>query len=124
MVGHSQGGAAAALACDERVVAACSIKGLLMVGSESPLEMDGMRWVPPVPLVRLVHADKDAVVSPNMIRQVAQRWNAPLDVLASELQAPSAHYNEDDIAHDFMTKSLIEQLAAIFTSFLKECQNV
>lgn len=36
LVGHSQGGAASANACVDRVVAASNIKGLLMMGSENP----------------------------------------------------------------------------------------
>ncbi|MDP2438773.1 MAG: alpha/beta hydrolase [archaeon] len=122
LVGHSQGGAAVALACVPRVVEACRVRGLLLVGSESPLEMDGMQWAPRVPVSRIVHADKDAVVSSNMMRQVSQRWGVPLLLLDSGLSSYAAHYNDDDIAHDFMTKILIEQLVPIFISFLSDCQ--
>ena len=121
MVGHSQGGCAAFLACRDRVVNAWGVKGLLLVGSESPLEMDGMDWIPRVPLVHIVHADKDAVISPNQMRQVAQRWQVPFTLLDSQLPIPSAHFNDDDIAHDFMTKALIQQLAPLLTGFLQDC---
>ena len=56
LIGHSQGGAASAHACTDRVVASAHIHGLLMLGSENPQSHDGMSWVPKVPQIEIVHA--------------------------------------------------------------------
>lgn len=122
MCGHSQGGCVAALACTDRVVEANNIHGLLMIGSESPLEMDGMNWVPRVPHIKVIHAQNDAVISPNMIKQVAERWHVPLVMLDSKVEIGSPHYNDDDIGHDFLAKDLVEPLTNLFIEFLSECE--
>jgi hypothetical protein len=124
LAGHSQGGAAVALACKPDVVQACHIVGLLLIGAESPLEMDGMAWTPRVPLTEIIHAADDGVISLNMIRQVAQRWQVPLTVLDSKVPKFAEHYNQDDIAHDFLSKCLIEPLVTHFLSFLQRCETL
>ena len=107
LVGHSQGGAASAHACVDRVVAAANVKGLLMLGSENPCTMDGMDWRPCVRHLQLVHAVGDAVIGLGDIRRVAARWDAPLVELTSNVKHGSVDCWGDDVHHDFLAKDLM-----------------
>eukprot|EP01094_Clydonella_sp_ATCC50884_P014814 TRINITY_DN25392_c0_g1_i1.p1 TRINITY_DN25392_c0_g1~~TRINITY_DN25392_c0_g1_i1.p1 ORF type:complete len:445 (-),score=107.56 TRINITY_DN25392_c0_g1_i1:76-1410(-) len=108
LVGHSQGGAASALACTDRIVEACNIQGLMLLGSESPLSLDGMAWTPRVPHLRIVHARGDGVITLQEMSVVAQRWErAQLTVLESAVRPGSVDCYKDDIHHDFVSKDLM-----------------
>jgi predicted alpha/beta hydrolase family esterase len=61
LVGHSQGGAASAYACEERIVNSQNIKGLLLIASENPKSFDAMNWVPVVKNIQFIHAHGDQV---------------------------------------------------------------
>jgi hypothetical protein len=122
VVGHSQGGAAASLLCTDRVVRSARIVGLLLIGSESPLEMDGMDFVPPVKNIEIIHAKHDVVVSCNYVHQIAQRWGVPLTILPSRSEEYFPLPNEDDIHHDFLSQDLLFPLLDRFRMFLDRCE--
>lgn len=122
LVGHSQGGAASAHACKDRVVEAMNIKGLLMVGSENPMSMDGMEWTPAVPFKQLVHAVGDKVIHLSDIKRCATAWDAQLFELESNVEAGVVDCWGDDVNHDFLAKDLIQSVTHIFREFLEVCE--
>lgn len=123
LVGHSQGGAASAHACKDRVVEAMNIKGLLMVGSENPMSMDGMGWIPAVPLKQMVHAVGDKIISLSDIKRCAIAWDAQLYELESNVEAGAMDCWGDDVNHDFLAKDLIQSVTQIFREFLEICES-
>merc|ERR1712137_1126942 len=104
-----------------RIVDAIPIRGLLMLGSENPLWLDGMDWRPPVPQLRLVHAIGDKVISINDIRSLAEHWNLQMDELTSTVAGGARDAFGDDINHEFIAKDLIQQAVSIFSDFLDTC---
>lgn len=122
-VGHSQGGAAAAHACTPRVCDALDVRGLLMLGSENPLSMDGMDWRPPVPHLRIVHAAGDRVIYASDIRRVAERWRVPLTELASSVEAGATDADGDDIHHEFLARDLMLGVVGIASALLDACRD-
>ena len=117
LAGHSQGGAASAYACTDRVVRAMNVTGLFMAGSESPA-LDAMNWVPRVPHIAIVHAAGDRNIYPATIEEVAARWNVPVTILTSTVRDGSRDHQGDDICHDFLQKDLMDALVKHWTSFL------
>jgi predicted esterase len=112
LIGHSQGGAACAQACaNPRVIRAAQICGLVMLGSESPIERVTQEHrnplledevsserVPscgtkepelvfherpqlPSHQVLIVHAKSDRVISWKQMEQLAARWSVPFVLL-------------------------------------------
>jgi len=124
LVGHSQGGAASSLVCTPRVIngaVSARVVGLLLLGSESALELDGMDWTPPVKHVRVVHAVGDGVISFPHMKHVAEKWGVPLSALTSNVPAATRDINGDCIHHDFLAKDLISAVAGIYADFLDLC---
>lgn len=119
LVGHSQGGAASSLACTDRVVQSCNVKGLLLFGSECPLSLDSMNWVPKPPKGLIVHAEGDRVISIGEMEETARRWDFEFKALKSTVASGQRDCWGDDINHDFTAKDLIIQATAIFREFLQ-----
>jgi len=120
LVGHSQGGAASSLAATPRVVDSIPVKGLLLLGSENPLSLDGMNWVPTPPVRGIVHAAGDHVISCSELRSVAQRWGFPFHQVESEVQGGKKDCWGDDIHHDFLARDLMNSVVAIYEQFLDQ----
>ena len=118
MAGHSQGGAAAALACTPRMVTAMDIKGLFMLSSESPVVRDGMAWTPTVPHIRLVHSVGDALIKIQEMEPTAAAWGVPLVRLESACSAGAHDCEGDDINHDCLAKDLIHAACDEFQTLL------
>lgn len=122
LVGHSQGGACSSLACTNRVVQSANIKGLMLLGSESPLTLDAMNWVPMVEHCGIVHATKDNVIDISEMRRVAKKWGLMLMELDSNVEKGAQDCWGDDIHHDFLAKDLLTQVVSLFQDFLVTCQ--
>jgi pimeloyl-ACP methyl ester carboxylesterase len=143
LVGHSQGGAACAQACTEKVVIGAKIRGLAMLGSESPVEMlpppymmgipdaehdaqePAQRVVvhidkPPLAAenILLVHSARDAVVHHEQIRQLAQAWGVPYIHLESPARADYYCSWSDDVQHDFIACDLLKQVLVTLSEFM------
>jgi hypothetical protein len=118
LAGHSQGGAASSLVCSPRVVEAAHIRGLFVAGAESARHLDGMTWVPPVPHVQLVHAERDGVIGASHLQAQAKAWDVPLTLLHSAVEYGSRDCWGDDIHHDFLSKELMEGVVHHFGAFL------
>ena len=122
LIGHSQGGAASCLACTERVVNNYPISGLLLFGSENPLSLDAMDWIPPFPKEKMlfVHSEGDYVISIGEIENVTKRWNCDLIQLNSTVKHGERDCWGDDIHHDFIAKDLMNSAVDILKNFLSQ----
>lgn len=107
VVGHSQGGAAVAQVCTERVCRTVPLRGLFMIGAESPLELDGQDWTPATPHTLLVHAEGDRVIHPSSAECMARTWNTQLVLVPSAVAAGAKDCWGDDINHDFLGVSSV-----------------
>eukprot|EP00009_Paramoeba_aestuarina_P015538 CAMPEP_0201532824 /NCGR_PEP_ID=MMETSP0161_2-20130828/51416_1 /ASSEMBLY_ACC=CAM_ASM_000251 /TAXON_ID=180227 /ORGANISM="Neoparamoeba aestuarina, Strain SoJaBio B1-5/56/2" /LENGTH=202 /DNA_ID=CAMNT_0047936455 /DNA_START=84 /DNA_END=692 /DNA_ORIENTATION=+ len=119
--GHSQGGAASSLASESNVVQSCNITGLFLMGSESPLSLDGMGWVPVVPHIQILHAKNDKVIPVHDMQRVAERWECEFIEMNSVTQSFAQSWEGDDICHDFLAKDLVLPLLEYFEDFLANC---
>eukprot|EP01038_Epipyxis_sp_PR26KG_P007674 gene7674-10443_t len=147
LIGHSQGGAAAAQCCSEKVVKGGNIKGLIMIGSESPIEklpnqfdyedndnnnrnnnnnnndlihLDRPRALDPNQIM-LIHSDKDRVISHLQIQQLSEFWGGvPYFNLVTNSKAENELYCDwaDDVQHDFMALDLLPNLLHLINNFL------
>jgi pimeloyl-ACP methyl ester carboxylesterase len=122
LVGHSQGGAASAFACTDRVVQAGNIVGLLMLGSENPRALDGMGWAPSPARTLIVHAEGDGVISSGELADVAKAWGCQFVELQSSVRARQRDWEGDDINHDFLSRDLMESCMQLFEEFLNDCK--
>jgi pimeloyl-ACP methyl ester carboxylesterase len=127
IAGHSQGGAASAAACRRpSVVRAANVQGLYMIGSESPLSLhDGVREAPSVPHVAIVHASRDAVIGLGEIDNLVNIWREYRDdidylVLDSKIPRRTSDCFNDDVAHDFLSRDLLEASTDHFDQFLSQ----
>eukprot|EP00658_Telonema_sp_P-2_P064676 TRINITY_DN5383_c0_g1_i1.p1 TRINITY_DN5383_c0_g1~~TRINITY_DN5383_c0_g1_i1.p1 ORF type:complete len:341 (+),score=59.47 TRINITY_DN5383_c0_g1_i1:198-1220(+) len=118
LVGHSQGGAAAAHACTDRVVSAQRVRGLMMLGSESPMSHDGMDWTPQCEQIHIVHALGDNVIGVDELRRCAAAWQAQMTELESTVPKGAADCWGDDINHDFLAKDLMVRVVELFRDCL------
>ena len=122
LVGHSQGGAASATACTEKLCACLNICGLLMLGSEDPTYLDNMNWVPKcVKNVKIVHATGDGVIGIEPLRNCARRWSCMFVELTSDDKYGSKDKWNDDVNHDFLSKDLMRKVKNEFISFIRNC---
>jgi hypothetical protein len=123
LVGHSQGGAVSSVACVDRVVENCNIKGLLLYGSECPIALDRMTWVPKVDHGLIVHAKGDKVISIGEMKETARLWNFKFKKLKSAVPGGERDCWGDDINHDFTAKELMYSAVQILEEFLQTCGN-
>lgn len=126
LVGHSQGGAACAVALEwgsgtaAGVAERANVCALLMLGSESPLQLDGMRAAPRLSSrsalhdhgagcqpITIVHAEGDKVIAARHLRRVAQQWGAGYVELRSNVEFGAKDGWGDCIHHDFLAKDLM-----------------
>lgn len=121
-VGHSQGGAAAAYACTDRLCAAWDVRGLLMIGSENPLSLDNMDWRPKVPNLHILHATGDNVIPCESLRRCAEQWGCQFTELSSSIPEGAKDRWGDDINHDFLAPDLIRGVTLHFNAFLDGCE--
>lgn len=122
LVGHSQGGAASATACTDKLCKSRNICGLLMLGSENPISLDKMNWVPQVENMKIIHATGDNVISIESLRKCAQKWNCEFKELTST--AVGKDKWGDDINHDFLAKDLMRDVKIEFRNFIRQCIKV
>lgn len=122
LIGHSQGGAASCLACTERVVNSYPLSGLLLFGTENPLSLDGMNWIPPLPKEKIlfVHSEGDYVISLGEIESVSRRWDCELVTVSSNVKHGERDCWGDDIHHDFIAKDLMSSAVDILKQFLSQ----
>lgn len=119
LVGHSQGGAASATACTDKLCKTRNICGLLMLGSENPISLDKMNWIPQVENVKIIHATGDNVIGIESLRKCAQKWNCDFKELTST--AVGKDKWGDDINHDFLAKDLMRDVKIEFQKFIRQC---
>jgi predicted alpha/beta hydrolase family esterase len=127
LVGHSQGGAACAqLCCSDRLVEALKIGGLVMLGSESPME----RLPPPEGLselddgdiiihatrpsrltpdnIHIIHSRRDQVVGEHVVQSLAAAWGVRCRVLKSDVLPDNTGCEwAADVQHDFIALDLL-----------------
>ena len=140
LVGHSQGGAASAQLCaSDRLVRVANIVGLVMLGSESPMEVlprppfddgdgdDSERVIHvarptalPSTNILLLHASNDPVISSGSMQHVAERWQVPCRVLVSPARAddPTSAWSAD-VQHDFIALDLLHGVIQELAAFLE-----
>eukprot|EP00457_Paulinella_chromatophora_P011139 gb/GEZN01011265.1/.p1 GENE.gb/GEZN01011265.1/~~gb/GEZN01011265.1/.p1 ORF type:complete len:358 (+),score=27.46 gb/GEZN01011265.1/:64-1137(+) len=121
LVGHSQGGAAVAQVCTQRTVAAAQVKGVLMLGAESPAAFDKQLWRPHASHVLLVHAAGDRVIHPCSSESLAKHWGVPFVCLENVVAAGTCDAYGDDICHDFLSSELMSGVVSQFEDFLSQC---
>lgn len=122
LVGHSQGGAAVASCCTDKVCRALDIRGVLMLGPEDPTFHDRMNWKPPVRHVEIVHAVDDDTISIQSIRRLAKHWHCPMVELFSPATPKGAvTASGDDVHHDFLANDLMKRALQVFDQFLEKC---
>jgi pimeloyl-ACP methyl ester carboxylesterase len=122
LVGHSQGGATSSLACTDRVVAKCNIKGLLLFGSECPLSLDAMNWIPKPEHVTIVHSEGDYTISIGEMEHTANVWKCEFISLKSTVPDGKRDCYNEDINHDFTAKDLVNPAVQILETFLRKCE--
>lgn len=123
LVGHSQGGAASAVACTDRVVQAMNIQGLLLVGSEGA-GRDGVLKRPIPSIVRILHSVNDGVVAFEELQRLGSHWGVPLLAAESAVARNSKDAWGDDVHHDFLSKDLMSLACEYLREFLRDCERV
>jgi len=119
LVGHSQGGRAAANVCNDYEVLSMSVRGCIMLGSEDPVELEAMR--PMVPDLTIVHAEGDGIISAHHLRRRAALWGVPYIELKSEEACSAKDAWGDDIGHDFLAPDLFPTVLMIYAQFIERC---
>ena len=137
LVGHSQGGAACAQFCaSARLVKALPVRGLVMLGSESPIErlqpayamaepgeepvatpgpiIHATRPQLAVDAIRIVHASSDSVISRLQLQSLAESWGVSSSccvILDSPVTAdiPESDWAAD-VQHDFLARDMLKTL--------------
>ncbi|CAB9503250.1 expressed unknown protein [Seminavis robusta] len=122
LVGHSQGGACSAVVAAGKPTAS-DIRGLIMFGSENAAKLDGLRQCPPLPPrdICVVHALQDGVIPHSEAVSMVQSWRLPASCfisLQSHTPVGSKDCWGDDIAHDFLSKSLVKGAVGALEAFL------
>jgi pimeloyl-ACP methyl ester carboxylesterase len=144
LVGHSQGGAACAQLCaSARLVTALPVRGLVLLGSESPVErlqptyamvepgeeplatpgpiIHATRPQLPAEAIRILHARSDSVVSRLQLQSLAESWgvSSRCVILDSGVTPddPESHWAAD-VQHDFIARDMLRDLFGELVSFL------
>ncbi len=127
------------------MVAAAGIKGLVLLGSESPIEVlrpsfpldeeeSGPQDHPTIHVNKpasidadkmlFIHSSRDRVIHPLQIQQLAELWGCPQRcVTLSDSASPdySAASWADDIQHDFINKGMLRSVTNLTLEFLDSC---
>jgi hypothetical protein len=126
-------------------VIGANIKGIVMIGSESPVETLStdintlyfgvdedpiqsppimIHTTPPVAIpshnILCIHSKRDRVIHQLMIEQLAERWHCRYVELHSLVQPehPSVEW-ADDVQHDFMAKDLLLTVIEMTAQFIQ-----
>ncbi len=139
LIGHSQGGAAAAqLCCSDKVVSGANIVGLLMLGSESPIEVlpsraqqymamtgEAVEYDPepphivhlekpraiPTEFISIIHSENDKVISSLLMKQLAETWGCRYVGLQYPDKSDSIHVDwAADVQHDFLSRDMLRRI--------------
>lgn len=124
LVGKSQGGAVSASVCTPRIVKACKIVGLIMIGAENPLSYNRNFPRPPVQHMSIIHTSGDRVIHPESLRQLSELWGATFHLLESRIPAAARDKMDNDIAHAYMEKHLFEGSMDIVRASLAACESL
>ena len=138
LVGHSQGGAASAQVCSSsKIVAGSNIVGLLLLGSESPIEALPSRAQqymaltgeeiadnePPniihlerptsIPLqnIAVIHSENDRVISSVQMEQLSRAWGCRYVSMRYPDRADNIHAPwAADVQHDFLSRDMLKSV--------------
>ncbi len=121
LVGHSQGGACSALAATDRIVERLNVRGLMMIGSESPAVMDGATWAPTCRVLDVLHAEADSVVCFPDAEKTCLVFQTPVIKAVTHVRSGMTDAHGDDISHDFLSRDLLRVACQTLTQFLAKC---
>jgi hypothetical protein len=127
-------------------VIGANIKGIVMIGSESPVESlstdintlyfgmeeEDLTHSPPIMIhtappaaipsqnILCIHSKRDRVIHPLMIEQLAERWQCRYVELHSLVQPehPSVEW-ADDVQHDFIAKDMLCSVIQMTAQFIQ-----